>query len=150
MSDVSRMPLFASASKMPKPVEVTVEKRVKGSKKQKVVKLSTPDVRVTVHHMVMVSGHSDCGSHTFIPEFEQQVRRKLNLYNNEFHGKGSCDPTCPLGGSLREFQRVFQDYNLYRMWDRFDKGGGKFSTLTGGIWYLWCTADGPTPNYGNC
>jgi hypothetical protein len=133
MSDVSKTELFARASAMPKPEQVEQNKRVGGSKKQKVVKLVTPDVRVYVHHMVMVSGHSDCGSHTFIPEFEQQVRRKLHIYNNEFHGKDGCDPSCPVDGSLREFQRVFQDYNLFRLWENFVKGGQALDPYR---WYM--------------
>ena len=123
MADVAKNPLFAAASDMPEPVTRTDAKRVAGGKKQAIAPLVTPDIRTHIHHMAMVSGHSDCGSHTLIPEFEQQVRRKLNLYNREFHRQKGADESCPIDGSLREFQRVFNDHNLFRAWEQFAQGG---------------------------
>ena len=122
MAGVSKGAGFSGASSMPEPEELAGPKRVGLAKKQHVVTRVTPNVSTTVHHMVMKHGHSDCGSHALSPEFEQQVKRKLYLYNDVFHGKEGSDASCPVDGSLREFQRVFKRFNLFRMWEQFDQG----------------------------
>ena len=125
--DVAKLPLFPNASDLPAYDVVYDSKRVKKQKRQHVEMWVTPTKRTYIHHMIMASGHSECGSHVFIPGFKKQVQRKLQVYNDKFHRHSNIQESCPVDGSLTEMKRVFHEHNLFVGWERFLNGGPSLS-----------------------